>query len=236
MKKITLLLSVVIFAFAITSCNKKKIKDLEDEAAANKAAIEALQASSANSNTVTLSGNPINVSVMGNRGFDSTAFSYTTKFDWGYQEGQYSNYVYDYNDGSGMMEFYVEKYDNIYEDNYAEIDIYDFDPSVGINSAKIYAYFDQRFAQSDTMANLYVYQNGYLNGAYGYTGADNITINSFSYNETTRLLNINLTINSTETEPNNGQNNPAKVTMSYSGVLTPYQYASGSTVYRKAHK
>jgi hypothetical protein len=238
MKKITLLFSVVIFALAVTSCNKKKIKDLEAEAAANKAALEALQTTVANNSVATGTANPINVSFMGNRGFDSTAYAYSKSFAYLDGEADRYEYVYDYNDGSGMLQFYVEKYDAPDADYYSEIDVYDFDPAVGINSAKIYVYAESRFAQSDTAANLYVYQEGYLNNAYNNGYADNITINSFSYNESTRAYSINLTVNSTEVEPLNDSYNPAKITLSYSGILTHSIYNNGynSTVYRKGNK
>jgi hypothetical protein len=231
MKKITLLFSVVIFALAITSCNKKKIKDLEAEAAANKAALEALQASTATNNTASLTGNPINVSFMGNRGFDSTAYSYSVQYDYGYGEPRWYTYVDEYNDGSGMMSFYIERYNSVDSDYDCYIQIDNFDPTVGINSAEIYVYAENLFAPTDTASNLYIDQNGYLNyGGYN----DNITVNSFSYNETTRAFSINLTVNSTEADPQNSSYNPAKVTFSYSGVLSPYYY--NGTVYRKAHK
>lgn len=221
MKKLVLICSALLIALSLQNCNKKKINELEDEIEALKNSQNQNQNQTNTQTSLLQSQYAIDVNFQGNRGYDSAAYNYSQLYAFAWEEPREDNYVY--MNPNGTYYFWIERYSNVAGYRSASIEIDNYDPAVGITSANIWVYAEEYFSQSDTTAVLYVEQSGEYN-----TGSNDITINSFSYNESSRALNIDLTVNSTEVDPGNSSNNPAIVRMRYNGVLTP-----NHVVYRK---
>src|SRR5690554_3830249 len=108
MKKITILFTLFIAIAAFTtSCNKKKIEELESELAAAKTQQEAAN-NATNSNVDVINGmlnsnHPINIQTTGNRQSDSVAFSYNSSFSWMDGELYYNNSVWENEDDTYGM-------------------------------------------------------------------------------------------------------------------------------------
>jgi hypothetical protein len=227
MKKNLLILTLLFVGGTMfTSCNKKKLDDLEKDLAATKSELNDIKNSNNNNSFLLQSNNPITVTTSGTRGFDDAPYSYTSKFDFAWDDPAEATYVEANSDGT--YNFFIERYYQV-EGSYdvrSYIRINNFDPAMGIDDAYIEVYFSNYYAQTDTLASLYLEQYGYLNNGTG----DNIAVNSFSFNKSTRALNIDLTATANATYPNSSDN-AATVRFKYNGVVS-----GSNVVYREAAK
>jgi hypothetical protein len=214
-------LSMVAF---LSNCKDKEMYDVEAEVAQNQD-LNNLNNSNNNQNNLLQSNNPIIITTSGTRGFDDAPYNYTSKYDFSSSKAIENNFVY--SDDDNTYDFYINKYYQVEgsDDARAYIKITDFDPVVGINNAYIEVFFSNYYVQTDILASLRLYQSGYLNDGSN----DNIVVNSFSFDKTTRVINIDLTVNATEANPQNSSDNASTTRFQYSGILTP-----NNIVYRTA--
>jgi hypothetical protein len=206
MKKITILFTLFVLVAALTtSCNKKKLDELEESNAAIKAQNDAIQAQ-LNGVINADMGTPINVSFTGNRYIDSAAFSFSKSFS-GLDAGDYgNNYVYD--NGDGTYEIYVYRYTN---EGWAYIYFSQYDPT---DDSYSYYYVESEgtYLQSDNSA-LYLYSWG--DGQW----SNNAVLNSVNYTPSNGMFDVNITVTTPDGSTDNSTENPSTTVYSFSGAL-----------------
>jgi hypothetical protein len=142
MKKLLIFSAILLLVGSFTSCNKKKIKDLEKEIEDLKSSQNQNQNQTNAHSNILLSGFPINVNFQGNRGYDSAGYNYSRTFEYMYDRPGKANYVYFNN---STYEFWIGRYSTVEESEWAEIYITNFDPAQDIEDAEIYVYAEGYF-------------------------------------------------------------------------------------------
>lgn len=207
------LLAATVIMFS--SCNKKDIEELQSDVDAQNGNIQNLQ-------QVIPTDAGITGTIKGNRGADSVAFTinYDHSFRWDTEND--ASYLED--NGDGTYDIFIERYASTSSSEYSYIEVYDYDPTIGISSAEVYAYIEESQQADDIQKTLNFWQEG-----YNYCCGNQITVNSFNLNLDSKAFSISLAINSPEDDGYNSTDNPTTVTMNYSGTLSWEE-----TTYRKA--
>jgi hypothetical protein len=228
MNKIFFSLSLILsVGVCFTSCNKNKLDELEADLASTKSELNDVKNSNNNNSNLLQTNNPITITTSGTRGFDDAPYNYTSKFDYAYDKSMENSFVFVNEDKTYnffLKRFYIS---SPFDDARAYIKINNYDPTSGINDAKIEVYFSNYYAQTDTLASLRLYQDGFLNSG---TANDNIVVNSFSFDKSSRQLQVDLTVNATLINSQNSTGNAATTRFQYSGVVSP-----NNLVYRLAN-
>lgn len=208
MKSAALGLSVLL----LSSCNKKDIEEIQND-------IDSQNGNINNIENVIVTDDGIHGYIKGNRQSDSVAFYYDYDHEYigsansGAKVGPSgSNYIKD--NGDGTYDVKVKRYLNTSQVEYSTIEVYDYDPSVGVSSAEFYAYTYHENQAEDIKKTFLFWQEGYLDDT-----EDDITVNAFSIDMNNRSVNIDLTIQSTEDDGINSSDNPTTVTMKFAGTL-----------------
>lgn len=214
---------------SVTACNKDDIDDLQGDVSTNGDNIETLD-------ELITNGDGIYGSVTGNRGSDSVAFSFDFSHTFMWDHSYNNTYVYD--NGDGTYDFYIERYGDVTGDTYSEISITNYAPpgtssggasplKAGVPStpsANVYAQIQDFVQANDINKTLEFEAEGYSNCC-----GNTLTVNTLEYNETTKVLNVSVTINSPEDDSDNSTRNPGTITLSFNGPLS-----WGNTTYRLA--
>ncbi len=193
-------------ALTLTSCNKKDIEELQSKTDEQNTNIQVLD-------DVITQGDGIALSVNGNRGIDSVAFSFSRTYTYMSSSHHKVSYVYD--NGNGTYDFYIERSDDITEEDYCEITIEDYNPTIGASSASAYVYLEAQHEANDINSTLDFWQQG-----YSYCCGNQVEINSISFNEDTREFSVSLTMTSIDEDGYSSTDNPVTTTISFSGTLS----------------
>lgn len=211
LKTMTLALGVLI----LSSCNKKDLDALKDD-------VNSQNNTVGNLNNIVVNDDGIHGVIQGNRAVDSVGFTinyahtYVTSYGGGAKVAASStNYIRD--NGDGTYDIRIRRSNNVAQDEYSEIRVTDYNPTVGISSADIYTFTYHTQQADDIKKTLEFWQDG----NYGCCG-NQITVDEFSLNLATRSVDISLTIESTEDDGYSSTENPTHVTMNFSGQLTWY--------------